>query len=102
LGTRIAATTGDFVAGSAYPEGMGWMKRQKSDWPCKRSFGQAPTEEMRTDMVAVVRPTIPVEGRDKQGEDIGKRISRENIGIYIFVATYKWRKKTGALGLNRK
>jgi hypothetical protein len=51
-------TGGDVIPGSYYMEGMGWMKRPESEWPCLRSFGQAPAEEMQKDMVVMARHTI--------------------------------------------
>jgi hypothetical protein len=51
--TQSAATPKDLVTASIYQEGMGWMKRPEQEWLCKKSFGLAPKEYMRKDMVAV-------------------------------------------------
>jgi hypothetical protein len=38
LGTRMAATPQDLIAGSEYQEGMIWMKRPEAGLPCKKMF----------------------------------------------------------------
>ncbi len=65
LGIRTAATPGDLVAGSDNQEGMESMRRPESEWPCKKSFGHALTE----DIVALACPTIVVEKKGHQKED---------------------------------
>jgi hypothetical protein len=70
------------------------------EWPCKKSFGQAPTE----DIVALACPTIVVEKKGHQKEDDqartkkeDRREAKESAYRYVFVAAYRWRKKTGAV-----
>jgi hypothetical protein len=49
LGTRATATHESLCAGAEYQEGMAWIKEPMNMWPCKKSFGPAPEEEMRNE-----------------------------------------------------
>jgi hypothetical protein len=46
------------------------MCRLESEWPCKKSLRQAPTNEMRKDMVVVASPTFVIKNKGQQKEKI--------------------------------
>jgi hypothetical protein len=51
---------------------MGWIRKPKSRWPFKRSFGQVPAEEMWKDMVAMAWHTAAVEDKQSRNQPFGK------------------------------
>jgi hypothetical protein len=66
---RTATIPRDLIAGSEYQESIGCMKRPELEWPCKRTFGQAPMEEMQKNMVAVACSTSASEKGNQHEED---------------------------------
>jgi hypothetical protein len=38
------------------------MRKEEKEWPCKRTFGQPPEEEMRKDMMGANMVMTPSQG----------------------------------------
>jgi hypothetical protein len=77
--------------------------RPEAEWPCKRTFGLAPTEEMQKDMVAVACPASAVDrGHGEEEDDLfkvvkrGDRLIYKRVYRYVFAAVYNWIMKSGA------
>jgi hypothetical protein len=108
LGTRSSASPRDLALGSEYQEGREWMKQPMGLWPCKKSFGPAPEEEMRKDMMeGSCNTAVGVDHKDSAKDgglefpNPSKRGLDRPIRVYgyVFTATYKRRKKEGAHSL---
>ncbi len=76
LGARMEAKPEYLISGYDYWTGMGWRRRPESEWPCKRSYGQAPDEEMQKGMVTIACHMVFAEG-EQGGSDPFRNLKGE-------------------------
>jgi len=89
LGTRDDVVPADLGPGTVYQEGQTWMREEMTTWPCKKTVGKIPEEELKP--VARIVSTVKVSPSLVSLEKYSCLNKVERILSNVFKACYKFK-----------